>query len=149
MAYFTGSSGSAIRAVLMICCLWLAAERGRTYDSLSALSFAALGLLGNNPYLIFHSGFQLSFAAVLAISGPGQWMIREYNIGKNWEKTVVISLWVQIFLLPVMAWHYYQYPLYGMFLNFLVLPLVPVLMIAGIMILLTGWFLPLAAGTAA
>ena len=76
-------------------------------------------------------------------------MIREYNIGKNWEKTVVISLWVQIFLLPVMAWHYYQYPLYGMFLNFLVLPLVPVLMIAGIMILLTGGFLPLAAGTAA
>ncbi len=63
---FTGSSGSAIRAVLMICCLWLAAERGRTYDSLSALSFAALGLLGNNPYLIFHSGFQLSFC-----SGPG------------------------------------------------------------------------------
>ena len=40
-------------------------------------------------------------------------------------------------------------PLYGMFLNFLVLPLVPVLMIAGIMILLTGGFLPLAAGTAA
>ena len=102
----------------MICCLWLAAERGRTYDSLSALSFAALGLLGNNPYLIFHSGFQLSFAAVLAISGPGQWMIREYNIGKNWEKTVVISLWVQIFLLPVMAWHYYQYPLYGMLFEF-------------------------------
>lgn len=34
-------------------------------------------------------------------------------------------------------------------LNFLVLPLVPVLMIAGIMILLTGGFLPLAAGTAA
>ena len=92
------------------CCLWLAAERGRTYDSLSALGFAALSLLGKNPYLIFHSGFQLSFSAVLAISGPGQWMIREFNIGKNWKKIVVISLWVQIILLPVMAWHYYQYP---------------------------------------
>lgn len=53
------------------------------------------------------------------------------------------------FFFACMAWHYYQYPLYGMFLNFLVLPLVPVLMIAGIMILLTGGFLPLAAGTAA
>ena len=89
---FTGSGGSAVRAVLMICCLWLAAERGRTYDSLSALGFAALSLLGKNPYLIFHSGFQLSFSAVLAISGPGQWMIREFNIGKNWKKIVVISL---------------------------------------------------------
>ena len=48
---FTGSGGSAVRAVLMICCLWLAAERGRTYDSLSALGFAALSLLGKNPYL--------------------------------------------------------------------------------------------------
>ncbi len=142
---FTGSSGSALRAVFMICCLWLAAERGRTYDSLSALSFAAVSLLWKNPYLIFHSGFQLSFAAVFAISGPGQWMIREYNIGKNWEKTAVISLWVQIVLLPVMAWHYYQYPLYGMFLNFLVLPLVPFLMISGILILLTGGFWPFVA----
>ncbi len=146
---FTGSSGSATRAVIMICCMWLAAERGRTYDSLSALSFAALSLLGQNPYLIFYSGFQLSFAAVFAIAGPGQWMIREYNIGKNWKKTVVISLWVQIFLLPVMAWHYYQYPVYSMFLNFLVLPLVPLLMISGIMILLTGGFWSFAAGSAA
>ncbi len=146
---FTGSGGSAVRAVLMICCLWLAAERGRTYDSLSALGFAALSLLGKNPYLIFHSGFQLSFSAVLAISGPGQWMIRELNIGKNWKKTVVISLWVQIILLPVMAWHYYQYPLYGMFLNFLVLPFVTFLMLSGIMILFTGGFWPFAAETAA
>ena len=146
---FTGSGGSAVRAVLMICCLWLAAERGRTYDSLSALGFAALSLLGKNPYLIFHSGFQLSFSAVLAISGPGQWMIREFNIGKNWKKIVVISLWVQIILLPVMAWHYYQYPLYGMFLNFLVLPFVAFLMLSGIMILLTGGFWPFAAETAA
>lgn len=46
---FTGSGGSAVRAVLMICCLWLAAERGRTYDSLSALGFAALSLLGKIP----------------------------------------------------------------------------------------------------
>lgn len=146
---FTGSSGSAIRAVLMICCLWLAAERGRTYDSLSALSLAAISLLVKNPYLIFYSGFQLSFAAVLAISGPAQWMIREYKIGKNWKKTAVISFWVQIVLLPVMAWHYYRYPLYGMFLNFLVLPLVPVLMVSGIMILATGEIWPLGAVMAA
>ena len=68
---FTGSSGSAIRAVLMICCLWLAAERGRTYDSLSALSFAALGLLGNNPYLIFHSGFLLQQSWLFPDRGSG------------------------------------------------------------------------------
>ena len=46
-------------------------------------------------------------------------MIREF---KYWEKLVkkivVISLWVQIILLPVMAWHYYQYPLYGMVFKF-------------------------------
>ena len=33
----TGSSGSAIRAVIMIVCLWLAAVKGRSYDTLSAL----------------------------------------------------------------------------------------------------------------
>ena len=47
MAYgiLTGSSGSAMRAVVMILCLWLAAAAGRSYDSLSALGLAAVLLL--------------------------------------------------------------------------------------------------------
>lgn len=136
----TGSSGSAIRAVIMILCLWLAAVKGRSYDTMSALSLAALILLFKEPYMLYHSGFQLSFGAVLAIGGLGSWIQSYLMFKRSWEKTLLISLCVQVVLTPVVLYHYYQYPLYGMFLNLLVIPLISILMYSGIMGIALGSF---------
>lgn len=136
----TGSSGSAIRAVIMILCLWLAAVKGRTYDTLSALGAAALILLYRQPYLLYHSGFELSFGAVLAISGLGGWMQSFIEWERAWEKTLLISLCVQIILTPIVLYHYFQHPLYGIFLNLLVIPLVSILMYSGILGIVLGSF---------
>ncbi len=141
----TGSSGSAQRAVIMILCLWLGAERGRSYDSLSALGLSALILLGKNPYLLYHSGFQLSFGAVWAISGLGGWMRGRFKIRSWWQSGLLVSLCVQIVLTPVILYHYFQYPLYGMFLNLLIGPLVSIMMYSGILGICLGKF-SLSAG---
>lgn len=119
----TGSSGSALRAVIMIICLWLAAAVGRSYDSLSALGLAAVLLLWQRPYLVFQSGFQLSFGAVWAIAGLGPFLCEKLGAVKSWQKTLLISLCVQLVLTPIVVWHYFRHPLYGIFLNLLVLPL--------------------------
>lgn len=79
----TGSSGSAIRAVIMIICLWLAASRGKSYDTLSALGLAAAILLWKSPYLLSASGFQLSFGAVFAIGGLGSWLKSGFKADKG------------------------------------------------------------------
>ena len=134
----TGSSGSAIRAVIMILCLWLAAVKGRSYDTLSALGAAALILLYRQPYLLYHSGFELSFGAVLAISGLGGWMQSFLKLERAWEKTLLISLCVQIILTPIVLYHYFQHPLYVIFLNLLVIPLVSILMYSGILGIVLG-----------
>ena len=136
----TGSSGSAIRAVIMIVCLWLAAVKGRSYDTLSALGAAALILLYRQPYLLYHSGFELSFGAVLAISGLGGWVQSFLGLERAWEKTLLISLSVQIVLTPIVLYHYFQHPLYGIFLNLLVIPLVSILMYSGILGIVLGSF---------
>ena len=136
----TGSSGSAIRAVIMIVCLWMAAVKGRSYDTLSALGAAALILLYRQPYLLYHSGFELSFGAVLAISGLGGWMQSFLELERAWEKTLLISLSVQIVLTPIVLYHYFQHPLYGIFLNLLVIPLVSILMYSGILGIVLGSF---------
>ena len=136
----TGSSGSAIRAVIMIVCLWLAAVKGRSYDTLSALGAAALILLYRQPYLLYHSGFELSFGAVLAISGLGGWVQSFLELERAWEKTLLISLSVQIVLTPIVLYHYFQHPLYGIFLNLLVIPLVSILMYSGILGIVLGSF---------
>lgn len=129
----TGSSGSAMRAVVMIVCLWLAAGAGRSYDTLSALALAALTLLFTQPYLLFQSGFQLSFGAVLAIGGLGSRIIEVWEIEKGWQKTLVISISVQMALTPVVLYHYYLHPLYGILLNLMVIPLISVLMYSGLL----------------
>ena len=136
----TGSSGSAIRAVIMIVCLWLGAGNGRSYVTLSALGAAALILLYRQPYLLYHSGFELSFGAVLAISGLGGWMQSFLELERAWEKTLLISLSVQIVLTPIVLYHYFQHPLYGIFLNLLVIPLVSILMYSGILGIVLGSF---------
>lgn len=144
----TGGSGSALRAVIMILCLWMAAACGRTYDTLSALSLSAMLLLWESPYLLFQSGFQLSFGAVYAIGGIGSFLCTSLKAEKAWQKTLLISLCVQLALAPVMLWHYYQYPLYGILMNLLVLPLVPMLMYSGLLAIGIGSFFR-AGGVAA
>ncbi|MCB7063354.1 ComEC/Rec2 family competence protein [Enterocloster citroniae] len=134
----TGSSGSAVRAVIMILCLWLAAKEGRSYDTLSALGLAALLLLWKSPYLLYQSGFQLSFGAVLSIGGLGNCLKTGFDVKQGYENTILISLCVQIVLTPVVLYHYYQHPLYGIFLNLLVIPLIAVLMYSGLLGIMLG-----------
>lgn len=63
----TGMGVSTWRAVFMFA-LHLAAELfGRTYDMLTALSLAAVLMLMEQPLLLRHSGFLLSFGAVVGI----------------------------------------------------------------------------------
>lgn len=69
----TGMGVSTWRAIFMFA-LHLAAELfGRTYDMLTALSLAAAFMLAGNPLLVRHSGFLLSFGAVIGIGVVLPW----------------------------------------------------------------------------
>lgn len=63
----TGMGVSTWRAVFMFGMHLMAELFGRTYDMLTALSLAAILMLAENPLLVLHSGFLLSFGAVLGI----------------------------------------------------------------------------------
>ncbi len=63
-----GAAPSAVRAVIMFAVLLGAGLLLRTYDSLCALALAGILMLLESPALLFASGFQLSFCAVLAVS---------------------------------------------------------------------------------
>ena len=61
-------STSAIRAILMIAISTVGRYTDRRYDMLTAMSVAALLLIVQNPYVIFGSGFQMSFLAISSIA---------------------------------------------------------------------------------
>lgn len=144
----TGASASVVRAVIMLLSAFLAGYLGRTYDLISAACMACILLLADAPYLITQGGFQLSFGAVLAIGGVGESLIRAMEAEKLWQKTILTSLSIQLVTYPVVLYHFYQYPVYGIILNFFVIPLMTYVIYSGVAGILLG-SLTLAAGAAA
>lgn len=133
-AGMTGLAPSVQRAAVMALCGYLAAYLGRTYDLLSALALAAVLLLGDNPYALTQAGVQLSFAAVLGI-GAAAPRLMEPQEGSAWahplRKTLVVSLGMQLMTTPLVLYHFFEIPLYGMILNLLVVPLMGMVVFSG------------------
>ena len=63
----TGQGVATKRAVLMMSLFFVAKLVHRTYDLLSAWAFSAVVILVQTPFVLFQSGFLLSFGAVLGI----------------------------------------------------------------------------------
>lgn len=136
-----GMGSSAVRAIIMFILRLLATVIGRTYDMLTGLSIAAFLLLLEQPLYIYHSGFLMSFGAVLGISlllptfPKGEKM--PVLLRRVWD-TVRVSLSVSFFTLPVLMNTYYTFPVYSILLNILVLPFMTILLAAGLIVLAAG-----------
>ncbi len=118
----TGMSVSACRAVMMFAFHVAAGIFGRTYDMLTAVMIAALSVLLRQPLYLYHSGFLFSFGAIAAI-GVFLPAFRENLFGETkWENLMSTSLAVSVTTLPVYLCFYYEYPLYSLFLNLLIIP---------------------------
>ena len=136
----TGFAVSAIRAIAMFLLQMLAQILGRTYDRITALAVAAVLVLVEQPLYLFHSGFQFSFLCVLGISLilPVLGNVRKGK--KLFEGVALMAV-----TLPVYLGVFYQIPVYSMFLNFIVLPMMSILMGAGIVMILAAFLcMPLA-----
>lgn len=127
-----GMGPSAVRAILMFSMQMCAHLLGRTYDMLTGLSLAAFVLLISQPLYLYHSGFLLSFGAVLSMA----------LIVPGWKdlfpSKTVSGIAILFGTLPIQAMFYYQIAPYSLLLNLLVVPLVGVLLICGILVMLFG-----------
>ena len=134
-AMMTGFAMTTFRAVMMLLVSFGARLVGRTYDALTSAATANIIMLALKPLLIYNSGVWLSFAAVLSLSillplfedVPPQIAI---------FKIINPSLSVTIGTLPVIALCYFEFPLYSIFLNYIVVLLMgilfPLAFVAGI-----------------
>lgn len=146
-----GGGSSVVRAVIMMSAGFLASYLGRTYDLLSAASLSLLLLGLKSPLLITQGGVQLSFGAVFAIGGVKpvieNWIGKKTIIGG----TISVAAAIQMVTMPLVLYHFYQIPLYGIFLNLLVVPLMGGVLCSGFGVILLGSINPVlgigAAGT--
>lgn len=160
-----GMGSSSFRAICMFIIRLLAPMAGRTYDVLSALSVAAILLLLDQPLYLYNSGFLFSFGAVVglmvikpALRPMGHYTADKIKFVDDRENDTLISfikdyvlktidalctgLAIMLATLPVYAMFYYTYPVHSILLNLLVIPLMTILMLAGILAMLLGAILP-------
>ncbi len=163
-----GAGVSTLRALTMFCLAVGADLLGRTYDMPTALGISALWLLVSQPLYARDSAFLLSFGAVLGLAeaapvlkalawGEGEkagGRVRDggrkaggkiWKAGKWLRDGLTACLAIQIVTLPVLLRSFYEIPVYAPFLNLLVLPLMGLLLGAGLFSGILGLFLPAAA----
>lgn len=137
-AVMSGNSVSTQRAVGMAFLCMLAGVVGRSYDLLNALGGMVMLLLLENPLILWYSGFQFSVMAILVIGTAATWIQPEYeNVFHPtfWEKciaSVYSSVMVWLGTLPLVAFYYFEIPIYAPLLNMLVLPLMSLLFLCGL-----------------
>lgn len=141
----TGFSVSAIRAILMFLIQMIAILVGRTYDMVTAIAVASVWILMEQPLYLKHAGFLFSFGCVLGISllSPVLTDIACHTSSNSFLlKKFLEGLSMTVVTLPMYFCFFYQIPIYAMFLNFLILPLMSILMAAGILLLIFSYVFP-------
>ncbi len=124
----TGLSSATLRAVIMLVMTLLADLLGRKYDALTAIAVALFVMLLKNPYQITQVGFLLSFGAILGIELLVPVFKNLLPDIPKWCEGILVSLSVQIVINPIMFYFFYEIPVYSIFLNCIVVPLMSILL---------------------
>ena len=134
-----GGGATVIRSCFMAGVALSASLIRRDYNVARALIFAGCLMLIQNPFILFHDpSFQLSFLATLGLillATPIQkflWFIPEkFEMRGIFAATISTQIFVSPFILYMMG----QISIIGVFANILVLPFIPLTMLA---VFLTG-----------
>lgn len=135
-ALFTGMSPSVCRAVIMASAVLLSLIFDRPRSALNALCLAAIIILVFSPLSLMQAGFQLSFAATLAIIllspklQPAGRLPRVYGI----FGVVAATLAATLGTLPLVVCHFHSVPVYFFIANIAVVAVMPVMIAGGILL---------------
>lgn len=137
-----GAPASAARALVMSGIFLYALSMGRLAFGFNALMLAAVILLLINPYaLIYDIGFQLSFLAVLSLMLFYEKFVEWLKfLPKNLQirSLVAMTLSAQILTLPMIVYYFRRLSLIAPLANILVVPILPIMTIAGFVLILAG-----------
>ncbi len=141
VAVITGSSGSVVRAAMMITLIIIGKNlrwRIHTVNIVAASAFIILLLYG--PLIIFDVGFQLSVCAILGISLLTKPISALLEINNKfllyvWQITVV-SFAATLGTVPLTLFYFHQFPLYFALANIIAIPLSTITIYGGLIMLI-------------
>ena len=140
---------SSFRALLMFTIKMGGEILGRKYDGANSLAIALMAFLLWRPTFINEPGFLLSFGAVLSIVVVMPVLTkafvnrREQKWKKNIMKAFILNLSINLMILPVIITFFFEFPLYTVFINVLVVALMAFLLGVGLISSLLYLILPI------
>lgn len=151
-----GAQPPVVRAAIMGAAGMLGSLIGRRQTGMNSLIFTAAVMVGITPAMLWDASFQLSFFAtmglVLLADPLSAWFERlvekripglQHSIfTRAVSEYILFTLAAQLATLPVLAFHFRQFPLAGLLTNPLILPVQPLVMILGGLMLIFSmiWF---------
>ncbi len=144
-----GFPSSGVRAAIMGILVLVAASYGRVSHAYGAIFFTGAVMIAINPLLLrYDVGFQLSFLATLGIIAVYP-VLERYFVSKNAAFGVVdilvLTISAQIFVLPIIVYHFHTISLVSLLANVLVLPIIPITMLLVFLMLVVSFiFYPIA-----
>ncbi len=146
---FTGFSPSSVRAVIMITVALFGRVLFRKSDMLNNLAIAALLILLFQPLYLWNAGFQLSFVTVVGIWTGLQIVSKERDALGKIKNSFLLSLYASLFSYPLVAYHFFNISLIGVFINLLILPLCGALLFFAFLTAAAGLIFPPIAAISA
>lgn len=136
----TGYSPSVLRSSVMLTFFILSKALKKDAGGYQALYLSAFFLLLYNPWLLWDTGFQLSYFAVLGLiylqpKIESFFVFKWTWLQKLWS-LISLSLAAQILTFPLSVYYFHQFPVYFILSNLFITIPVTLLMYSGIALLL-------------
>jgi competence protein ComEC len=144
-----GAAPSILRSAVMFTFIILGETITRKTSIYNTLAASTFVMLCYNPFFLWDVGFQLSYAAVLSIVAFMQpvynWFyIRNKFLNGVWKLNAV-TLSAQVLTVPIVLYHFHQFPNLFLVTNFVAVPLSSIILFGELLLLVTS-FIPAVAG---
>ena len=142
--FLSGGGPAALRAGIMGILLVIAPRFGRIYNIYTALALSALIMSMFNVFVLWDTGFQLSFLGTLGIVMLTPLFLRVFRpferlpFGHSMAETIAVTLAAQTATLPIFAFTFNQVSLIAPVTNLLTVPLLGALLSLGIVVCVPG-----------
>lgn len=148
-ALLTGAAPSIARSAIMFSIVAFGMVIGRKGNILNSLAASAFILLLYDPFVLWNAGFQLSYAAVLSLAlfsrTISQWWVPVNGLVRHVWNAVAATLAAQILTLPLVLYHFHQFPLMFLLANMVAVPLSVGVLYGLLLLVCIGWWQAAAA----
>ena len=139
--YLVGGGPTIVRAAIMGTLYLLASASGRRGDALVALVVAAVAMTAAAPATLLDLGFQLSCAAtagLVLLAGPLARALAGRGLPPLLAEGLAATVTAELFTLPLSLHYFGRLSTVNLPANLLVEPLVPLVMLGGVLTALAG-----------